>query len=377
MSMPDSGHVWLILHKSTSSSPGFYLDLEIDFVKTLCHKPIKYLKYLACCILGLRGEVFLNDSEQEVGGEEELCARSLYFFRPDANDSDALGPQAIGMDAIKEQSSVRGTPTSTQERFKEELLERDVCCIFTGARASGVEGAHIIPFIKQDEWIQMIIQSRTPDPLHPRDNVQDLTSINDVRNGISVNATIHKLLGIREYAVLATPNYYLETGDVPSNINTEPLHSEIAYPDGQRYTLQSLVPVDAFEHAGGAVPGADAAFRKRNTDNLPSKLLLAYVYGATAVVRWGHNWEEVLSGDARRPFRPPTPQVPAMDPNRTNAGGADALGDAGGGVTEERYDAMDLVAYFWYNTLAARERREQSERAFQEKIHTWLSEASV
>ncbi|KAI0266163.1 hypothetical protein BC834DRAFT_969666 [Gloeopeniophorella convolvens] len=272
MSMPESGHIWLILHKSTLSSPSFYLDLEIAFVKTLCHKPIKYLKYLACCILGLRGEVFLNDSEQEVSGDEELREQSLYFFRPDANDSDLLGPQAIDMDAVGEQSSVRGTPTITRDKFREELLKRDLRCVFTGTRVSMVEGAHIIPFIKQDEWIQMIIQSRTPDPLHPHDNVQDLTSINDTRNGISVTANIHQLLRIREYAVLATPNYYLETGDVPSNANTEPLRSEIAYPDGQRYTLQSLVPVDAFEPLGGAVPNTDAAFRKRNTDNLPSKL---------------------------------------------------------------------------------------------------------
>ncbi|KAI0259883.1 hypothetical protein BC834DRAFT_593025 [Gloeopeniophorella convolvens] len=137
----------------------------------------------------------------------------------------------------------------------------------------------------------------------------------------------------------------------------------------------------------------DAAFREKRI--LPSKLLLAYTYGAAAVERWGHNWKEILSKKARPNLRRPAiPQRSSMGPSRiindrnvaiekceahgTNASSTDVPGSAGGpGGAIEEYDAMDFVAFCWYNTHAAQERREQSEQAFQERISTWLSGVSI
>ncbi|KAI0266140.1 hypothetical protein BC834DRAFT_875637 [Gloeopeniophorella convolvens] len=381
MSLPDDGHIWLILYESTSNPPGFYLDLDVTFIKTLCHKPVGYLKYLAYCILGLTGDVYLNGMQVSDGAEPR--GKSLYLFRPDADGSDPLGPHSIDMEAIKVRSPFNGTPTSTRNRFKEDLIERDFHCIFTGFPHA--KGTHMIPFVKQDEWIQIIIRSRAPDPLHD-DNVEDLTSINDIRNGMSVNPMIHVELGNREYAVLVTPNLYLKTGDVPRAESERPLHPEIAYPDGQRYTLQRLIPINSFA-VDDPAPNRDAAFRKVDElpSKLPSKLLLSYTYGAAAVERWGRNWGKILSKEARPDLkRPAIVQLPNVGSSRTldgcsvtvrreaDAGGTDASGSAGSQVIEQ-YDAMDLVAYFWYNTPAARERREQSEQAFRGNIDSWRS----
>ncbi|KAI0266180.1 hypothetical protein BC834DRAFT_875782 [Gloeopeniophorella convolvens] len=306
---PDGDHVWLILYESPSNLPGFYLDLDVTLVRTLCYKPIKYLKYLACCILGLRGEVYLDGVH--VSDEAELREKSLYLFRPDA----------------------AGDP----------------------------------------QWIQLIIRSRTPDSLHD-DDVQDLTSINDIRNGMSVNANIHKQLGRRKHAVLATPNHYLATEDVPC---TERLfHPEVAHPDRERYTFQCLVPIQPFARAGGTPPDTDAAFHQK--DELPSKLLLAYAYGATAMERWGSNWEKFLSKEARPDLERPAVQVPNVGFSRTFDGCSgtfkrEANAGSAEGEVAEGYDAMDLVAYFWYNTPAARECRAQFKQTFQEKIDSWRS----
>ena len=80
------GHVYFVLYSPTQDGLPFYLDLSIDDINMLCLKPIKYLKYLAWCILGVLGDVVLDCTA--VGNEEKLCNQSVYYFESAENVSE-------------------------------------------------------------------------------------------------------------------------------------------------------------------------------------------------------------------------------------------------------------------------------------------------
>ena len=51
------------------------------------------------------------------------------------------------------------------------------------------------------QWLQMIVQARPSDERHPNDTA-DLVRINDSRNGLLVNSSMHKDIGCSILAVL-------------------------------------------------------------------------------------------------------------------------------------------------------------------------------
>ena len=63
--------------------------------------------------------------------------------------SDPLGPQCIDLTAVDEDSLTKVLTTVMRMWFRDSLIPRDVCCIFTSDPE--VEAAHIMPFVKQDE----------------------------------------------------------------------------------------------------------------------------------------------------------------------------------------------------------------------------------
>ena len=92
--------------------------------------------------------------------------------------------------------------------------------------------------------------------------------------------------------LLQTPNYALECTDVPDATPrfTSMDDIPIEYPNGHRFTLQSL----ALERTRRISPflshfhGSDAMFKVDTLHPLPS-VLLHYHYGAAALHLWGRN----------------------------------------------------------------------------------------
>jgi hypothetical protein len=61
---------------------GLYLDVPVDVAASLCLYPVKYLRFLAYCILGVDGAIATEDFEgEEIPDDEHLNADVYYFVR--------------------------------------------------------------------------------------------------------------------------------------------------------------------------------------------------------------------------------------------------------------------------------------------------------
>jgi hypothetical protein len=57
----------------------------------------------------------------------------------------------VDLEVSKTRTAVPSENTATRNRFREHLLERDVCCVFTEVPAAGKNGSHIIPYKRGSE----------------------------------------------------------------------------------------------------------------------------------------------------------------------------------------------------------------------------------
>ncbi|KAJ6618430.1 hypothetical protein B0H10DRAFT_1947613 [Mycena sp. CBHHK59/15] len=366
-----TGHIRLIL---AHTSDDFYLDIPISVVNHNCVRPIKYLRFLGWCIIGILGTVRRHRKGADIGDDGSLLEQRAYFYVYAAVDKDASLKYAVDPEVIKPRSNVSSSNSSTRaSSFKASLVDRDASCIFTDAPPLFCEGTHIIPFHKSDEWFDLIVKNR---PASGED-VSTLTRVNDQRNGMLLGLEPHIVVESRQVVVVKTPNLVLDVNDIPPRCERN-LREGIKYPDHARYTLQWL---HGDEEAEGRIPNnSDATFRKHTRILKPSPLLLHYNYGAAAVKWWGHGKAHL--GILNRPAIPrPSVAVPsATGPIRTKRTAdhlqaasqgreARAAGrSAGSGVEpddreapakEEAMDPDEIVMLFWANTPAAHERRKR------------------
>ena len=109
----------------------------------------------------------------------------------------------IDLEVIKARTNVPSETTVTRDDFRTRLLERDVCCVWSGLTCGA--GLHIIPFKRGHDvrsiifcskyvssspflplifqWLHLIIANR---PKY-RERVAALNNINDIRNGVFAN----------------------------------------------------------------------------------------------------------------------------------------------------------------------------------------------
>ena len=172
--IPDD-HVGLCLMPANAQNENgdwFYLDIPIDTIETLCLKPRKYLLYLAWCILGLdvgyqsltlglgneHGEfdAIDDDGDLESGGIYALIPdppTGKYSFQcyMNARFSSIAGTAVVDLEVIKTRTAVASETTSTRNRFRQKLLQRDTCCVFTRCEPEFGEGLDIIPYKRSSE----------------------------------------------------------------------------------------------------------------------------------------------------------------------------------------------------------------------------------
>lgn len=244
------------------------------------------------------------------------------------------------------------------------------------------------------------------------EDVETLVDINDIRNGVLANATLHRICDRRFVAILKvchfcppictfsdpfaatnhqTPNHILKTKDIPPRHKRTDLASDVSYPPRRRYTLQWLEdpgPVDM-----NMIPNnSDATFKKATRESTPSDLLLHYTYGATAVRRWGRGMETLT-----KLATPPRPQVPVPAPpgpkrtihdraatiakrskgqstGETGAGSSTAGAGTGGLVESEGqvvWDEDEVMLFFWGNSKAAKERHLKKVGENTQRLEQW------
>ncbi|KAJ7505843.1 hypothetical protein B0H11DRAFT_1904416 [Mycena galericulata] len=271
--------------------------------------------------------------------------------------------------------------TNTRDNFRDLLVTRDRYRVFTAMAAECCQGTYIVPFSKGDAWLKQIIDSRIPED---GEVVSDLTSINEIRNGMLVANTLHPLVDQKKLVVLKTPNRILTCGDVPTSSNAnQTLPDSVEYSTNPRYTLQWLNGDPYLQSI--FTNNKDAAFKKNaGKSTLPSPLLLHYNYGVAALKWWGKGPEYLITARTR-----PSPQM--VSPPKSNhdcaattktleeariLGGADAGGSTEIEDIDERReaDAERLVLKFYTNTPAARRRRAQETAEKQDRMTQWRSD---
>ncbi|KAF7345562.1 hypothetical protein MVEN_01574900 [Mycena venus] len=360
---------------------GLYLDVPVRVATSLCLYPVKYLRYLGYCILGIGGTIATDNFDGDVLLDDDVINAGPYYFVRDGQAGvleHAVDPEALTY-------SHASQTTNTHENFRDLLETRDQYCVFTAMVAECCRGAHIVPFSKGDPWLRQIVESRIPED---GEVVSDLTTINEIRNGMLVSNNLHPLVDKKKLAVLKTPNLILACSDVPPPSNaTQILPDGVKYSTNPRYTLQWL---NGDSYIQSLYPNnKDAAFKEfvRKT-TLPSPLLLHYNYGVAALKWWGKGPEYLITARTR-----PAPPIPAaMGPSKSkhdrsvrtkkledarSPGGLQ--GDAGTGgskaiedIDERREeDAERLVLNFYVNTPTARLRRAQEKAEKRDSITEW------
>ncbi|KAJ7919235.1 hypothetical protein B0H13DRAFT_1868754 [Mycena leptocephala] len=401
-----AGHIHLILSYSTDD---FYLEIPIAVVQSNSVHPIKYLRFLGWCIIGILGTVKSDREGVDIVDTALLQDRGTYFYElfriqySSMTSRAATLRYAVDPDVIKARSHVSTSDSSIRARgdaFKDSLLQRGASCIFTDVPPLLCEGTHIIPFHK---WFDLIVKNR---PASADDDVSDLTTVNDRRNGMLLGLEVHVLAESRQVVVIHVCCLFVEIFgtlisryirrrmlclmSTTSHPATLRIDDNIKYPDRERYTLHWL---------DGASPklltrvpnNSDATFRKYTHIPKPSPMLLHYNYGAAAVKWWGHGKSHLEISNRPTMPRPSVPVPAATGPTRTKRTAAQldtsiqkrATGNTGASGSgpreseaardEEAMDPDEIVMFFWSQNPAAVERRK---REAEDRIHEEEERAS-
>ncbi|KAJ7473168.1 hypothetical protein B0H11DRAFT_2430528 [Mycena galericulata] len=367
-----------------------HLDVPISVVSSLCLYPVKYLRYLGYCILGVTGTITWSlDGEeiQEIPDEDPVDAGVYYFVREshDEIDEDIL---AHAVDPEAPTYSHAPETTNTGDNFRTTVSERDVSCIFTNTAITMCQGIHIVPFSKGDTWLKQIIESRIAED---DEDVTNFTSINEIRNGMLVANTIHTMIDqknlvvlkvfplvgsvVSSYSLPIRPRIVFSIQRIFLHSNNNPdLFGDVEYSTNLRYTLQWL---QGDEQERRSVPNnMEAAFKKHSKKAKPSPLLLNYNYGVAVLKWWGQGKERLVTARTRPagPIAAPLESPRSKHDRAVTTGELDGSGDDTEAVDIDvlrQSQAEELVLTFWANTPAARTRRARQRAERRERMAEW------
>ena len=159
------GHVRLVLVRDAP----FYLEIPLKIIHSLCSTPRKYLVFLGWCILGVEGGLAERHDSERMALDGALDDQGLYYYvtngqigklsstlsllsmRTNCNLFNEDLSKAVDLEVIKDRSNVPSETTDTRNDFRNELLKRDVSCVFTGIAKKYGSGMHIIPYARGSE----------------------------------------------------------------------------------------------------------------------------------------------------------------------------------------------------------------------------------
>ncbi|EJT97896.1 hypothetical protein DACRYDRAFT_102183 [Dacryopinax primogenitus] len=161
------------------------LDIPLNIIRANSCRPHKYLRYIAVYITGLfRGTVHPGSDE-----DSNLEVGTVYEFCTPPGVSPLRSP--VDLEAFARRTSM-ATSTTAHSIFKEPIVERDLAYIFTGFSSVLCEAAHIFPHARGTEWLKMIVRDRQQEGDRTDDWLDaDDMDIDDVRNGMMLNPTLH------------------------------------------------------------------------------------------------------------------------------------------------------------------------------------------
>ncbi|KIK58950.1 hypothetical protein GYMLUDRAFT_44978 [Collybiopsis luxurians FD-317 M1] len=289
-SSPDSpppGHVWLFLESSPDDPDALFLEIPLERIQKLCLKPCKYLRFLAYAILALDGAIVHSPSTL-LADDAPLEDRGIYIFHYSMEiTAQDLAKRRADVEVVWQRIRDGGSESSCLNSFADPIMARDAVSLFNSTSKLFTQVMHIVAHARGTPWLLHLIAMRRD--FEDGEGVQDLSDIDDPRNGFCGEVRLHPLLDQNICGVLKTPNHILDMNDVPP-APSRSLNSA-SYPSDVRYTLQYLDDDPAFE-TDYMPNNTDAAFKPYHDPLLrPSAFLLHYRYGASALVKWGKGLE--------------------------------------------------------------------------------------
>ncbi|KIM90547.1 hypothetical protein PILCRDRAFT_1822 [Piloderma croceum F 1598] len=246
------------------------LALSIPFsdIERLSVRPVKWLRFVTFTIFVVRGNLSATPNGPPVDYDSISLAGPIaeaYYYIPEGNyhiiDYNALNDRIT--------SSER---TIRSSRFRSNIETRDgLVCIFTGARGSRCDAARLLPKTKGDEYIGVVLEDRFS--LYDPALESGILGINSVENGMLMRKDLHALFGRGESAFIKTPNFALDTADIP-RVELDPMPpSRITLHHFQSDDSDPIRQSDARMAGTGISP--------------PSTAVLDFMYGVAAYRRWG------------------------------------------------------------------------------------------
>jgi hypothetical protein len=83
LGQPQEDNIQFIVFTPPDDSPALYLEIPLVHLASLCNRPIKYLRYLGWCIMGVKGHIsrVSPQPEDDIGVEGDLQAGHVYSYQ--------------------------------------------------------------------------------------------------------------------------------------------------------------------------------------------------------------------------------------------------------------------------------------------------------
>jgi len=191
------------------------LTIPLETLNTLqfSQRPYKWIRYAIGIVVGVEGNLssssdFHNTVDYNAGLPAEF---TTLFYHTSDEEKRRMFPLDPDMGHTNVTASVA---TTRREKFCDEVAVRDGRqCVLTRLEYVSCDAVHLLAHNKGHMYISTYTQRRSRDPTRG-DIIQD---INDVRNGLFLNAVSHRSLG-KDFAFLMTPNFAMNTTDIDPTI---------------------------------------------------------------------------------------------------------------------------------------------------------------
>ncbi|KAK0191689.1 hypothetical protein F5146DRAFT_1198131 [Armillaria mellea] len=162
------------------------LEIPVHRLAEFSLKPYRWLCYAGYCIMGTEGGLSFNQDSTDFDYDAPFHPSDLYYHThgpifpidPDVENASKTSYESDSSDV---------TPF-----FKVPIFERDKSCVATALDPRYYRAAHLIMQSQGSQYIRMITEGRSGGRGGDNDVVD---VVDDPRNGLLVNAILHKGLG--------------------------------------------------------------------------------------------------------------------------------------------------------------------------------------
>ncbi|KAF8340798.1 hypothetical protein F5887DRAFT_1136407 [Amanita rubescens] len=350
------------------------LSIPVETCQRFSVHPLSWLRYVGFTIYGTEGHIFRSAAGPVVPYSEVDMQAGVYYYIPNSQDPFLLDP-ALMDDRTSDSSSI----SIRRADFAQGVTDRDGTCLMTGA-TSNFQACHIIPHAKGSQYVCGLANHRN-EVLDP-----PLNDINDPRNGILLQVSLHRPFGTSMVAFLQTPNFAMSVNDVA--LVMQPSAGHLGFDPSladRRLTIQHFNAPDIGTRI--LAPHNSDARQHVDHDDWPPPLLFDVAYGCAALNSWGVPQFVNL---ARQRTRHIYYDDDANDDDENDGGGDGSDGephvDVSGVDQEQRKkqeahaadsqtpDIADIILGLWMHNAREGQRQARTMKAekTQEKVRTWL-----